>query len=679
MKTDVMKRREVLGLTWNAFVTGVTLRAAVASALTFTASSCGGGGGGSPSSSPSGAGNPPPASTTPPPPTIASVSTSTPQALTSFSIATSNVDVTKPFTVQLTTANTGDTGSIQLTPIRSTSDGTIILAAPLHIDSAVGDSVDLPATLTIAQNSVTSAPVALTIRHLPKASEVGITLGQVSRATYIYQQLVIGSNLNALEALALVQGGTAGAAAIKQATGAKIQRRAAFSKEGIKRQLLVNKIARATIHASSTTGADLLATAQTQLTNTIMARNDVDRIVTDNTVSIPIATAPDGTAVAFNSSSVDMMDRVLAQYLLAVYGSLIPTQGATGSVKVEDRRPSGTAGAALTGVSWLTNSLSTAAGAFSGASSAATLFGQSPDATTTDNVLAGLSLLQTVVTVGGTLVAVGAAVAGAPAIAIGASAVVTYAALAGVAIGGAAIINDVYNISTTLAPVITGDQTLAQVQTTLEKQGVALLSDSVQTVIQSIGVGGLANAAEAVLSDTVASDVWPTVMGGILAAEGKDAGLAAAGFAAAGINLAAQTLLDSSNQAAQQDAADTTLAPGQGWAQLAGTVDISNSQGSILSGLTGINIEDGSGNVYLQTMADPDGNYTLAVPTGTSLAGISGLMLNAIDPVAGEILDSTALDLANLAPGSPQTLAALTGMCSDDDASDPDADDPDCD
>jgi hypothetical protein len=675
MKPDDKTRREMLALTWNAFMGSLALRAAIGSALSVTASSCGGGGGGGSGAAP--ASPPPPTSTTPPPPTIQSVSTTTPQALTAFGIATAHVDVTKPFTVLLNTARGTDTGNIQLTPIRTQSDGTIILAAPIHIDGATGDSVDLPATLTIAQNSVTSAPISLSIGHLPTNAELGTSLGQVSRAMYIYQQLAMGANLNALGGLALLQGGAAAGASVKSATTAKVQRRAAFSKEGMKQLQAIKKTAPPRTQVASITATDLMTTAQTLLTNTIMARSDVDRIVTDNTVSIPVTTAPDGTPVAFNATSVDMLDRVLAQYLLAVYSSSV-TQGAPGSIKSETRED-GTAGATLSGITQLTTFLNTIGGAAGGVSSGYTLWAQKPDTTAVDNALAAVSLLQTAATVGGALVAVGAAVVGAPEIAIAAGAVVTYSALAGIAISGAAVVNDLYHLGTTLAPVVSGDTTIADVQNTLEQQGAALLSDSVQVFIQGVGVGGLANAAEAVLSQTVATDVWPIVMGGLLESSGKDAALAAAGLAAGSLNLAAQTLLEDSNTAAQQDAAATTLTAGQGWADLNGIVAITNAQGPILSGLSGINVEDASGNVYLQTMADPDGNYMLAVPTGTSLSTMGGLMLNAIDPVAGEILDSTTLDVSNLVPGSSQTLGTLTGTCNDDDATDPDADDPDCD
>jgi hypothetical protein len=293
--------------------------------------------------------------------------------------------------------------------------------------------------------------------------------------------------------------------------------------------------------------------------------------------------------------------------------------------------------------------------------------------------LASLSLMQSTVAVGATLVAVGAAVAGAPAIALGASAVLTYAALAGVAISGAAVINDAYNVSNTLAPVIWGEQTLSQVQNTLTKEGTALLSDSVQTVVQSIGVGGLASAAEAVAAGTVATDVWPTVLGGLFESSEQDASLAAASFLTQAVSLAAQATLTDANQTAQQTASGTTLAPGQGFTALNGTVVIANSEGPILSALTGISLEDTSGNVYLQTLTDTDSNYTLYVPTGTELSGMTDLLLNAIDPVAGEILDSMALNLSNLTAGGTEPLGALTGMCNDTDATDPDNDDPDCD
>jgi hypothetical protein len=665
MTPSDVKRREILELSWNLFVSRLAIRGAVGSAIAATQSSCGGGA--SDDSSPGGT-----AGTTPPPsatPMITSISSTTPQALTAFSLSTSGVDVTQSFTVTLINGNTGGSGSITLTPIRTLSDGTVIVAAPLCIDGSTADSTSFPATITITQNGVASPAVSLTIGALPTLATLGVTLGTVSRAMYNFQQIVLGSSINAQEGLALLAGNAATGAALRSSARAR-----AFNKR------LAPKERHALSQPSDTgpgtsSGSSLLDHLQTRLTGTILARNDIDRIVTDNTVSISVGTAPDGTALAFNSTSVDMMDRILAQYLLATYGST-PTSTSGGLAKGQSRKsaPSATPqGSSLSSLTNLTNTLTTVAGAASATSAGQTLWGSSPS-TTTDNALAALSLMQTVVSVGAVAVGVGAAVAGAPALALAASAVATYAAIAGVALSAAAIGNDLVNLGTTVASIYNGDMTFAQAENNLIKQTAALASDGVQAFLQAEGVGGLTTVL-----DNVAANVWPTVLQGMYQAEASDTALAAGQLATAVGNLIVQNSFTDDVMSAQQSMSDVTLGPNQGWSTLTGSVDIINNQGPILSALTGINVEDGSGNIYLQTMTDTQGNYSLAVPVGTSLSSVGGLMLMAVDPVAGEILDSTTLSISSLTPGSSQALGALSGTCNDDDATDPDSDDPDCD
>ena len=218
--------------------------------------SCGGGSD-SGNSSGSGSGNQTPTSPTTTQsttPTIQSISNSAPTALTSFQIKTTAVDTTKPFTVVLTAQ--GKTGTVTLTPIRTDPDGTVVLATPLHIDSATGQTANLPATITISQNGVTSPPVPLTITDLPQISDYGLQLGAASRAFYVHQQLTIAHNLNALQAL--------------------------------KR-----------IPTSKTDTTQLQTRLGKQLINCIMARSDVDRMITNNNLIIPIGTSADG--IQFNT------------------------------------------------------------------------------------------------------------------------------------------------------------------------------------------------------------------------------------------------------------------------------------------------------------------------------------------------------------------------------------------
>ena len=59
----------------------------------------------------------------------------------------------------------------------------------------------------------------------------------------------------------------------------------------------------ATMHGVSTNSLQQHLAAQ--LKNSILARNDVDRIVTDNSVQVGSGTLADGTSISFNSSSLE--------------------------------------------------------------------------------------------------------------------------------------------------------------------------------------------------------------------------------------------------------------------------------------------------------------------------------------------------------------------------------------
>ena len=78
--------------------------------------------------------------------------------------------------------------------------------------------------------------------------------------------------------------------------------------------------------AGNPTNAALLADLKTQLLNVIRARNDIDRVVSNNSTVIPIGTTSSGIPLSFDANSVAMMDRVLAQYILATTsnGTVLP-------------------------------------------------------------------------------------------------------------------------------------------------------------------------------------------------------------------------------------------------------------------------------------------------------------------------------------------------------------------
>lgn len=242
--------------------------------------SCGGGGN---SNSPTPNPNPNPTSLS-----LVSISPTNPTALNPITVQLSGFDSTKPFTVAFS-------GQPQ-TPIRFQSDGTVVIAAPVHIDASAGATASFSTTLTITQNgSTVSSPIV--INDLPQLSDLGVSLGVMSRAFLIYQEIVLGQSINAQQAISLLP------------------------------------------NAPSSNGT-LLANLQNQLLNVIRARNDIDRIVSDNSVSIQVGSAPDGTPISFDINSVTMMDRLFAQYLLATTnnGTVLPQVKYSGSRRHGNRR-----------------------------------------------------------------------------------------------------------------------------------------------------------------------------------------------------------------------------------------------------------------------------------------------------------------------------------------------------
>ncbi len=596
-----------------------------ATAVSVGTASCGGGSGGS-SGSVSSQSSP----ASPPSPSILTISSTNPGALSPVYIATSNLDASAPFSVNL--ANANGAGSVTLSPIRTTSDGTIVVAMPLHISADTGSSSDLNAKLTLTQGATTTAPVALTIRALPSLASLGVSLGSVSRAFYIHQEISIGQSINAHQALTRLPG----------------------------------------ISAKTST---LLANLQISLTNTILARNDVDRMVADNTVSISIATAPDGTAVNCNANSLDLQDRVIAQFLMAStnMGAVVPSTGLVAR-GVAARQATATT---LTTMQQIITGISEIGTGVSFLQTQQSL--SDPSSTTMDRILSTASTLQTVVSVGSTVVALGAAAAGAPEIALGAAAVATYAAVAGVIIGSASIGNDLYNVGTNVSKAIStyGTPEFAAAENDAVKAFGALASDTVNAGLSAYGIGGIAQSAQGVVGRA-----WPTVMAGIFETSATDVELAAGALVSSTGNLVLSKAL-ASDPAAAQDSVNqlSALMPaaGVGFGTVTGQVSISNSQGPILSGLTGVVISDGTVTNQFQSMADPNGNYSITLPLGNAGINYRSLTFDAYDPITGTVLATMPLDASALKPKGSIALPPSVGSCTDTDASAPDADDPDCD
>jgi hypothetical protein len=551
-------------------------------ALTSLLFGCGGGGNSTTT--------PPPP---PPPPTIAinSVSSSSPSALAPLYVSTTGLDATKPFSLTLSNASGY---SATLTPMRTQSDGTVVVAMPLYIDPTTGKTGSLNASLTLSQGSLTSVPVNLSIQDIAQLSDYGTNLGDISRAFYNYQAIVLGKMLNSLQAIQAMPGNTV-----------------------------------------DTTTAQ--ANVSQQLGNVIKARNDLDRIIVNSASGITAGTLPDGTPVNFDSNSLELMDRVIGMYLTTLQPSIAPA--------IRTKAKKAHAGAPAVNLKDHDMTRRTVADA-KGAKSAARV---APNSITMKNILDVIGGLSGAETVAGavrtnlqsdptladrmiSIVSGGAAVVGITATIIGAPEVVAGAVIVGVACSTASILNDFYHIGsditeiTTLTASGTDPTELTKAQNDLNASAINLPLDILATVVAPLTI-----PAEGA-----------TFLGQEVVQVLENAGSGATGATVQGANFLISTLqLVAQNSAINdQKAADSAAgqfqnpfpSPSEGFGDIAGTVSISNSQGPILSGLTGLSVIDTSGTGF-SSIADQSGNYDVSVALGDTTLNYSNMTINAFDPI----------------------------------------------
>lgn len=598
-------------------------RAFLAQAMAAGAStvlwSCGGGGG---SSSP----EPSPTPTPTPTPTqlsIASITPNNPTALTPITVQVTGLDTTKPFTVTI--------GGQAQTPMHATGS-TIVLTTPLNVDATAGATAPLSTTLSVTQNGGTaSSPLQTT--DLPQLSDLGVPLGTISRAFLNYQAIVLGQSINAQQAISLLP------------------------------------------QAGNPNNATLIAHSQTQLLNVIRARNDIDRIVSNNATVIPIGITPTaGLPLQFDQNSVAMMDRIFAQYLLA------GTSNGTVLPQVRVRKSGKRKRAPLLTVSGGTF-YQTIAQLINTESGAASYLGYqqtqaSSDSSYLDNVIAKIGMYSSFITLGANLVGLGALALGAAPVITFAGGVAAVATLAGIACGTFAMGNDYYNLVSNIYAYESN-----QPGASASKIGSAfasLAADGLNTFIAAEGMGGLQTG----VSNAVGT-VWEDIF---KASEASTTQGAAQLMVSTDNLLIQQTLEDDSNSANNniQNVSPTDFG------LVEGMCTVSNSQGPILSGLSGVGVGDANGSLpdTLTSIAAPDGSYELVLPIGSPDLTYNAMDVAAFDPV--DLYDptintltilgsSSVVDLSGVNPNTPIAGPSFVGTCIDTDAGSPDGDDPDCD
>ncbi len=216
----------------------------------------------------------PPMPAPPPPPpapslAVTSVSTNSPIPLTPLQISTTGLNTNSPVVVRFSNS-AGFSASEQ--PIRIVPGGTVVAAVPLYIDPGTNQITQAAVSLVLSQGAISSAPVTITIQELPTVASYGTQLGEISRAFLNFEAMTVARRMNEFQAFQLHPGNTVDTSAAQ-------------------------------------------TTLQNLMLATIKSRNDVDRIFTDNSVTISAGALPDGTPIQFDQTSVDMMDRILGLYL----------------------------------------------------------------------------------------------------------------------------------------------------------------------------------------------------------------------------------------------------------------------------------------------------------------------------------------------------------------------------
>lgn len=390
----------------------------------------------------------------------------------------------------------------------------------------------------------------------------------------------------------------------------------------------------------------LQAHIATQLKNTITARNDVDRMIVDSNTSISAGTLADGTAINYTAASTNIQDRIVIQYLL----SYINTNQST--LVAADSSVHQLGLTSFTSFPALFTSMTSNIGSVAVSIKSAQVTQNASDSSALDQALSALTASSAILTTGTQILAIATTALAAPEIAAAGVAAAAVVTIAGMVIGTISVANDLYDVYTVfINPTASLAQKSAQVAQTL--------SDFASTLLAADGFSG------GTVQSITSSIVNPLM---------KDAALGASVLVGSTAALYTNSTLPADSNTASA-AADSPVS--SGLASVNGTVSVANSQGSVLSALTGVSLT--SGEVSVSSIADPSGNYSLLFPVGSPGVNYSAFTFSAFDPLTGVILNTTAIDLANVAAGSTLTGPSLITSCSDYDASTPDSDDPDCD
>ncbi len=515
-----------------------------------------------------------------------SLSNSSPIPLTLLYIGTTGLSSGAPVTLNFSNAS-GYSATVQA--LRVGSDGTVVAAVPLYANPDTAQIGPGTVSVVVTQGSQSIPPIALNIQDLPPVSSYGLQPGEATHAILVFDALLLARRINQLQAFQNLPGNTV-----------------------------------------DTTTAQ--STLQTLLTATIEARHDVDQVIQDPSTVIQDETLPNGVVVQFDSNTLDVMDRVNANFLMQTFANLpIPSAAAA---QVRPAAESGQAAQSL--LKQIVAAIQTLDGAKE-YTEGAEKYQQAQNwiDSTQASAQAATGTVDFLIGTGIQNDTVGTQSFG----------------VVGAVLQNARVVGDAF--AQDAAYVVgwaTGNQALQQVAVEAMMDAEAANTSTLQDLILALA-GGPTYAEALGDASTIASFVKTAFEN-----EGPNE------------NQADQTQIDVANETQYMPGSES-----QDLAYVDGIANISNPAGSAAA-QTGIDVS--SNGIELDTLGDSNGNYELVVPLQNSTFNYSNTYLEAYDPISDQILVSDTIDLSGLTSTNPIEVPTLTGSCSD---GDDDEDDPDCD
>jgi uncharacterized protein (TIGR03437 family) len=511
---------------------------------------------------------------------VASVSSTSPLPLTVLQIATSGVDAANPVTLQFSSSS-GFSATEQA--VRVQSDGTVVAGVPLYVDPGTGQIGPGAVSLVLTQGTQSSAPTSLVIQDLPPLSSYGTQLGQISQSFLIFEALLHAARLNEFQAA-------------QQLVGAGVDTSSAQT------------------------------AMQNLLSASIWARADVDGVMANNGAVFAWGSLADGTSLQFDSTQLDVMDRIVAVYLSQQFLSSGVASAASQSLRQNPLSAHAAPNHPEFGYSSIATLLSCLVSSSNGPCfmQAQAALQSSPNATDTGTAcLIGLQA---------TLKQSGAG---------------QEAGVAGLALGYAhlAAAMDSLTHSVSAAAFCSGrdgctsEAEQNDILAELRSDGAQIVSSIVQSIAQVPVMLSLESAPPTVkLADLAVKSIAAIVKAG---ASGQTA------------------VADSTGVSLVSPSTLPQLSGHLGY--MTGTVQNAGSQGTAAP-QNGLNLCCfGASQLGIAGLADLGGNYSVLLPIGVPGTNYSQIAVNATDPLTGASFGSEVVDLTGLNSSTPLQVPPLLG------------------